>query len=202
MCRSSGCQCVGGIVSSIVQKSSGRLPVDVNFCRMHFDPREVKTSRGCLSQLRYKLGPQVCIAFSLTLQGSSSKRTTFSLSDLISSFRLAHASRRSPTKFRTVVGLLPGKGERAIPVITDAEQTLQPTSEPRILTADACTISPRHNGAVISSFTFKALCLVVHLLQCLPKRPPWRLRGMFHISMCTAVSADGLDCLALVFHGE
>ena len=121
-------------------------------------------------------------------------------------------------KFRTTVGLLTSwQGEGAIPVITIAEEhSAARPSEPCILIAHACTISSRHNAAVILSFTFKSrvcknvdwqsvathgqwLCTYSSVL---PRRRPRGLRGRFYIARCTAPTAGDLDCLVLVIHGE
>ena len=86
-CRSGRRQCVCSIVSPFVQ-SGGDLPVNVDFCRVSFDPYEVELSRGFQSQLRHRLIPQIRIAFvvqlSFTLSETSSNTHDISPSDLIS----------------------------------------------------------------------------------------------------------------------
>ena len=143
-------------------QSSGDLPVDVNFCRISFDPHEVELSRGLQSQLRHKLFPQICLALGVQLslafhKPSSNTHDIFAVRpDLKVSVLHTHRG-DCRQMFRRVVGLhMSSKGERASPVITNTEEdSAASPSEPRMI-ADACIISLRHNAAVIFRFTILA----------------------------------------------
>lgn len=54
-------QCVCGVITSLVQRGCD-LPVNVDFCRMSFDPNKAKTPCGDASQHSLKFLPQVSIA--------------------------------------------------------------------------------------------------------------------------------------------
>ena len=166
---------------------------------------------------------QVCIALSvqlsLTLQESSSNThdTITVRLDLKVSLHTHGADCRQ--KSRMVGGSLTSiHNGGAILVITNAEEdSAARPSDPRIPNADA---SPSVHASTLPRFlSFKVKSCVckdvyrqriatngqwlrTHSSVCPSDRVRGGARGRFHIARCTAATADDLDCLVLVFHGE
>ena len=156
-----------------------------------------------------QLTPQIRSAFvvqvSLTLQESSSNTHDILAirPDLKVSVLHSHRS-DCRQKLRTLVGLLtPKQSERA---------TARP-SESRILIADACTLSPRHNAVVTLSLTFKPRVCKDVVWQNIAHDEQWlRTYSSVGPGNCLGVlkedstpqwpSPSDLDCLVLVLHDE
>ena len=147
-------------------------PVNVDFCRMSFDPDKAKTTCGVASQQSLKFLTRVSIALVAFLRLTTCTTCrdwhyTFSVrSDLEIPIMHLHRSDDSQ-QFCTIVRLLtPRQGEGAISVVVDTKvSSTACTSEPRILIADTCSISPGHDAVVAPDFPPESLIRKDAVLQ-------------------------------------
>ena len=122
---------------------------------MSFDPNKAKTPCGVASQHSLKFLPQVSIALVAFLRlttcttGRDSHNTFTVPSNLEIPVMHLHRS-DDRQQFRTIVRLLtPRQGEGAISVVVDTQEySTARSSEPSLLIADTCSISPGHDAVV------------------------------------------------------